>query len=90
MNKMILKAVEVDANGNELATKIISSKEILPPRDCSNFGYNQQEQLKIMEQAQQTLLDTQADFLKSNCHLNMKSFLTKLKKNYGFGKQMLH
>lgn len=65
MNKMILKAVEVDANGNELSTKIISSKEILPPTDCSNFGYNQQEQLEIMGQVQQTLLEYQADFLKS-------------------------
>lgn len=64
-NTIILKAIEVDENGNELSTKVISSKEILPPTDCSNFGYNQQEQLKILEEAQQTLLDIQADFLKS-------------------------
>ena len=64
-NKMILKAIEVDANGNELSAKIIFSKEILPPTDCSNFGYNQKEQLNIIKEAQQTLLDTQADFLKS-------------------------
>ena len=64
-DKIILKAVKVDANGNEIATKIISSKEIIPPTDCSNFGYNQQEQLDIIKEVQQTLLDTQADFLKS-------------------------
>ncbi len=64
-DKIILKAVKVDANGNEIETKILSSKEIIPPTDCSNFGYNQQEQLDIIKEVQQTLLDTQADFLKS-------------------------
>ena len=65
VDKIILKAVKVDANGNELETKVISSKEVLRPTDCSNFGYNQEEQLKILKEAQQILLDTQADFLKS-------------------------
>jgi hypothetical protein len=63
--KMILKAIEIDDNGHEITTKIIYSKDIIPPTDCSNFGYNQQEQLDIIKEVQQTLLDTQADFLKS-------------------------
>lgn len=63
--KIILKAIAVDENGNTLSEEIISNKEVFRPTDCSNFGYNQKEQLEIMRKMQQALLDKQADFLKS-------------------------
>lgn len=63
--KLILKAIKVDENGTELSSEIISTKEITPPTDISNFGYDQQEQLEIIGNFQQSLLDKQADFLKS-------------------------
>lgn len=63
--KIIVKAFEVDSDGNELSAKIISTKDVLPPTSIADFGYNQEEQLKMLEQIQQSLLDSQADFLKS-------------------------
>lgn len=64
-NKIIVKAIEVDEDGNELSSEILSTKEIIPPTDVSNFGYDQGEQLEIMGKVQQSMIEMQADFLKS-------------------------
>jgi hypothetical protein len=58
--RLILKAIRVDENGNELSEEIVSDKEIIEPTDVSNFGYNREEQLAIMSGTQQVLLNDQA------------------------------
>jgi len=65
-DRIIVKAVKVDAHGHELSKEvIISDKEITCPTSLTNFGYNRAEQLEIMGNIQQSLLDKQAIFLKS-------------------------
>lgn len=63
--KLIVIVNAVDENGEMSLTKEISRKEITPPTDVSNFGYNRTEQLQIIAGVQQAMLDSQADFLKS-------------------------
>ena len=63
--KLIITVNAVDENGETSLTKEISRKEIIPPTDISNFGYNRIEQLQMMKDIQQAMLDSQADFLKS-------------------------
>ena len=63
--KLVITANTVDDNGNIISSHEISKKEIKPPIEANDFGYNQNEQLKIIHNIQQNLLDQQADFLKS-------------------------
>lgn len=63
--KLIVIVNAVDENGEMSLTKEISRKEIIPPTDISNFGYNRIEQLQMMKDIQQAMLDSQAVFLKS-------------------------
>lgn len=63
--KLIVIVNAVDENGEISLTKEISRKEIILPTDISNFGYNRIEQLQMMKDIQQTMLDSQAVFLKS-------------------------
>lgn len=65
VKKLIVTVNAIDENGEVLLTKEISRKEITPPTDISNFGYNRVEQLQIIEDIQQAMLDNQANFLKS-------------------------
>lgn len=65
LNRMIVSTVMVDTKGNALSdVVVISDKEITQPTDVSNFGYNRQEQLNMLEKIQQPFLEKQADFLK--------------------------
>lgn len=41
VERIILKAILVDENNNELSEEVISSKDVICPTDTSNFGYNQ-------------------------------------------------
>lgn len=63
--KLIVIVNAVDEDGKTLSTKEISRKEITAPTDISNFGYNQLEQLQMMKDIQQSMLDNQVVFLKS-------------------------
>jgi len=65
LKKLIVIVNAVDENGEMSLTKEISRKEIIPPTDISNFGYNRIEQLQMMKDIQQAMLDSQAVFLKS-------------------------
>lgn len=64
-NKIVLTANIIDETGNIITSKEISQKDIIPPTDISNFGYNLEEQLEILTVIQQNIIDSQADFLKS-------------------------
>ena len=64
-DKLVVLINVVNKNGEVVSSKEISDKEIEIPTDISNFGYNKDEQLNIIKQAQQELLDNQAVFLKS-------------------------
>ena len=64
-DKLVVLIKVVNKNGEVVSSKEISNKEIEIPTDISNFGYNKDEQLNIIKQAQQELLDNQAVFLKS-------------------------
>ena len=63
--KVVLTVNIVDENDKILSRQEVSKKEILPPTDISNFGYNKIEQLEIIKDVQQAMLDSQVDFLKS-------------------------
>ena len=65
LKELVVIINAVDENGEISLTKEISRKEIIPPTDISNFGYNQLEQLQIMKGIQQSMLDNQVIFLKS-------------------------
>ena len=62
VERIILKAILVDENNNELSEEVISSKDVICPTDTSNFGYNQEEQLRILSKVQQTLLENHVFF----------------------------
>ena len=63
--KLIVIVSTINEDGEISSTKDISRKEITPPTNISNFGYNRAEQLQIIAGVQQAMLDSQADFLKS-------------------------
>ena len=63
--KLIVIVNTIDENDEISLNQEIFRKEIMPPTDISNFGYNRAEQLQIIEGVQQAMLDSQADFLKS-------------------------
>ena len=66
MAKKLVVTVKVVDEGNQIiSSQEVSSKEITPPTDISNFGYNKVEQLEIIKDIQQAMLDGQVDFLKS-------------------------
>ena len=66
VNKVIRVHVEIlNEAGEVTGSKIINEKEIIYPRDVGELGFNQAEQLSMLDDIQQSLLDNQAVFLKS-------------------------
>lgn len=66
-DRIIVKAVKVDAHGNEVSEAItISDKKITHPKNASNFGYNRAEQLELMGRIQESFIAKQVVFLKSS------------------------
>lgn len=66
INKTLRIQVDiVNEAGQVTDSKVISEKEIIYPRNAGEFGFNQAEQLSILDDIQQSLLDNQAGFLKS-------------------------
>ena len=55
--RIIIKSIKVDKNGKVLSENVISDKEITMPTDNTDFGYNQKEQLKILDKLQQSFLE---------------------------------
>ena len=66
VNKTLRVYIDVINDAGEVVgKKVINEKEIIYPRNLSEFGFNQAEQLKMVDDIQQCLLDSQAGFLKS-------------------------
>ena len=63
--KLVIVAKIIDDDGKTISSEEISQKVITPPTDTSNFGYSRVEQLEIIKNVQQSMLDNQVDFLKS-------------------------
>jgi hypothetical protein len=65
VNKTLRVHIDVvNESGEVIDSKVINEKEIIHPRNAGEFGYNQAEQLSLLDDIQQSLLDNQADFLK--------------------------
>ncbi len=65
MSKELVVSINVvEENGTVSLSKEVARKKITCPTDISNFGYNQLEQLQMMEDIQQSMLDNQVIFLK--------------------------
>lgn len=63
--RLIIAISRVDSSGSTIHSKVVSDKEILHPKDIADLGYNQQESLEIMKSVNDSLLNSQSDFLKS-------------------------
>jgi len=65
-HKTLRITVEViDEMGETVDKRMITEKEIIHPKTASDLGFNQSEQLGILDDVQQSLLDQQSNFLKS-------------------------
>jgi hypothetical protein len=65
VNKTLRVHIEVvNEIGQVVDRKVINEKEIIYPRNAGEFGFNQAEQLSLIDDIQQCLIDNQAGFLK--------------------------
>lgn len=81
INKTLRVHIQIiDETGQAIESKVIAEKEIIHPRTIVELGFNQAEQLGILNNIQQGLLDNQASFLNKQLD-NSPEYTAPVRKN---------